>query len=451
LITLVERRFVDAKQALVFEIERGLAVAFPVSNNEVCRLVSTAAEHKIALVPSGGRTGLSGGAVAASGEVVVSFDRMRQIIDFDPLDRTVTVQAGVVTQSLQDHAIEHGLYYPVRFASQGSSQIGGNLATNAGGVRVLRYGLTRDWVAGLKFVDGTGTLIDCNSGLIKNASGYDLRHLLIGSEGTLGLIVEATLRYTDMPPPSRVMLLGLNGVDSLMDVFGLFRSRLSLSAFEFFSDRALGYVCRENELPAPLDADCPYYCLVEFDCSGGQQEDDALDCFSDCTAAGWLKDGVMSQSDTQAADLWRYREGISESFSALKPYKFDLSVRISRVPGYMQDLEKLLAARYPDFEVLIFGHIGDGNLHLGILKPESVPLPVFEKACESASQAVFSLTRSVGGSISAEHGIGLLKQPYLEYVRSEVEIGHMLGIKRQFDPSGILNPGKLLPRVEHPG
>ena len=199
------------------------AVAFPDSVREVQELVAAAAAHRIPLVPSGGRTGLSGGAVAAFGEVVVSFDRMRRIVAFNPLDRTVTVEAGVVTAAVQALAREKGLYYPVSFAAEGSSQVGGNVATNAGGIRVLRYGLTREWVAGLKVVTGRGELLVCNRGLVKNASGYDLRHLLIGSEGTLGLIVEGTLRLTDPPLPSKVMLLGIASLDALMEVFAAVR------------------------------------------------------------------------------------------------------------------------------------------------------------------------------------------------------------------------------------
>ncbi len=204
------------------------AVVFPGSASQVCDVVSAAARSGIALVPSGGRTGLSGGAVAADGEIVVSFDRMRRVLDFNRTDRTVTVESGVVTATVQALAREHGLYYPVSFASEGSSQIGGNVATNAGGIRVLKYGLTRDRVVGLKVVTGRGELLDLNRGLIKNASGYDLRHLFIGSEGTLGLIVEATLKLVDPPLPSKVLLLGVESMDALMKVFDSLRSGLRI-------------------------------------------------------------------------------------------------------------------------------------------------------------------------------------------------------------------------------
>ncbi len=427
-----------------FRIPAPSAVVFPRSVEEVSKLVAVALEHRIPLVPSGGRTGLSGGAIADAGEVVVSFDRMRQILDFNAVDRTLTVQPGVVTQVVQEYALAQNLYYPVSFAAEGSSQIGGNIATNAGGIRVLRYGLTRDWVAGLKLIDGRGELLECNGGLVKNASGYDLRHLFIGSEGTLGLIVEATLRLTDMPPPSRVMLLAVTGLEAMMDVFRQFNDALTLTAFEFLSDAAMRYVQRGHDLPAPMETEAPYYAVLEFECADPAAEDQALRIFEHCLEDSSVLDGVMSQSEAQAADLWRYREGVSESITPFTPYKNDLSVRISAVPAYLNDLDRLARTQYPDFEVLWYGHIGDGNLHMNILKPKDMTVEDFEEACGRVNPEVFALTRAHQGSISAEHGIGLLKASYLSYCRSEADIAAMRGIKAVFDPVGIMNPGKLL-------
>jgi len=420
------------------------AVVFPRSIDEVAGLVQIAAEHSIPLVPSGGRTGLSGGAVADAGEVVISFDRMRQILDFNAVDRTLTVQPGVATQTVQEYARQQDLYYPISFASEGSSQIGGNIATNAGGIRVLRYGLTRDWVAGLKVIDGRGQLLECNAGLVKNASGYDFRHLFIGSEGTLGLVVEATLRLTAVPPPSDVMLLAVTGLEAMMNVFRCFNDALTLTAFEFLSDPALHYVRQGHDLPAPMDTTSPYYALLEFECGNDSLEELGLQCFEQCLENETVVDGVMSQSDAQAKDLWRYREGISEAITPFTPYKNDLSVRISVVPAYLEGLDKLVKTRYPDFEVLWYGHIGDGNLHMNILKPESMPVEDFEAACAQVNPEIFALTREYHGSISAEHGIGLLKQPYLNYSRSKADIERMQAIKAVFDPCNIMNPGKLL-------
>ena len=219
-----------------------LAVVLPGTIEQVRQLVCYANDHRLALVPSGGRTGLSGAAVASHGELVVSLERMNRILDFDAVDRSVTCQAGTVTEALQNFAREQGLSYPVDFASRGSSHIGGNIATNAGGIKVVRYGLTRDWVTGLKVVTGRGDLLDLNRGLIKNASGYDLRHLFIGSEGTLGIIVEATLKLTRPLHEPNVMVLGVPDLNGLMAIYGVLRGALELSAFEFFSELALRHV-----------------------------------------------------------------------------------------------------------------------------------------------------------------------------------------------------------------
>jgi FAD/FMN-containing dehydrogenase len=420
------------------------AVVFPDSVQQVQALVACASARRIPLVPSGGRTGLSGGAVAAQGEVVVSFDRLNRVRDFNPIDRTVTVEAGVVTAAVQALAREHDLYYPVSFAAEGSSQIGGNVATNAGGIRVLRYGLTRDQVAGLKVVTGCGEVLEFNRGLVKNASGYDLRHLFIGSEGTLGLVVEATLRLTDPPLPSKVLLLGMDGMDGLMRVFETLRTAVDLTAFEFLTDRAMHHVRAAQGLPAPLDTLYPLYVVAEFDCPSAAAENDAMAAFEYCVERGWLLDGIISQNDRQVAELWRYREGISEAISHFPPYKNDLSVTVSRVPEFLQRMDALVNEMCPDFDVVWYGHIGDGNLHMNILKPAAMELAAFERRSHEISEKTYALTQEIGGSISAEHGIGLLKKPWLNRVRSAAEIEIMRSLKRVFDPAGIFNPGKLL-------
>ena len=420
------------------------AVVFPESVDQVVRLVRVAADHHIPLVPSGGRTGLSGGAMTPAGEVVVSFDRMRRILGFDPVDRTVTVEAGVVTRAVQDFASENGLYYPVSFASEGSSQVGGNIATNAGGLRVLRYGLTRDRVVGLKAVTGRGEVLDCNRGLIKNASGYDFRHLFIGSEGTLGFIVEATLQLISPPRPSRVMLLAATTMEGVMSVYREFLSALELTAFEFFDARSMFHVRDAYDLPQPLESESPLFVITEFDCPGDAQEQAALDRFEDAVGQGWLTDGVISQSVQQGRELWRYREGIAEAAARFAPYKNDLSVTISRVPEFIARVHQALDGICPDYDVLCYGHIGDGNVHLNILRPESEGEDAFHARCVRITDALSDLAGSLGGSASAEHGIGILKAPWLNTTRSDAEIGMMRGIKKLFDPAGIMNPGKLL-------
>ncbi|KAF1689155.1 FAD-binding oxidoreductase [Pseudoxanthomonas taiwanensis] len=420
-----------------------LAVALPGTVEEVQAVGRGANRHKVAIVPSGGRTGLSGGAVAAHGELVLSLERMNRVLDFDPVDRTLTVQAGTPLEAVQEAARGHGLQYPVDFAARGSCTIGGNIATNAGGIRVIRYGNTREWVAGLKVVTGAGEVLELNRGLVKNSSGYDLRHLFIGSEGTLGIVVEATLKLTDPVPQGSVMLLALPSFEVLMQVFAEFRARLRLEAFEFFTDVALRHVLAHGG-QAPFAGTYPYYVVTEF--AGGDEatEAAAMAAFEHCMEQGWIVDGVISQSGAQAAQLWRLREGITESIARYTPYKNDVSVRISAMPAFLARAQALLGQAYPQYEVVWFGHIGDGNLHINVLKPADVDGAEFVAHCEQVTRLLAQALQEHGGSISAEHGIGLVKKPYLGSIRSPEEIALMRGIRRVFDPNGILNPGKLL-------
>jgi len=417
------------------------AIVFPESNEQVTDVVAYAIDAGVALVASGGRTGLSGGAVASHGEVVVSFDRMNKVLDFNAEDRIATCQAGVVTQVLQALAEEQGLFYPVDFASSGSSQIGGNVATNAGGIKVIRYGLTRDWVAGLRVVTGKAALLNCNAGLVKNATGYDFRHLFIGSEGTLGLITEVDVRLAAAPEPQIVLVLGVPAIADLLKVLSTFNKQIALSAFEFFSDLALEKVLAHRDLPKPLSENADYYALLEFDES---QLDAATNCFEACMRAGWVTDGVVSQSQAQAKNLWQLRESISESLAPYTPYKNDLSVRIQDVPEFLLEVDSFVNQSYPGFEVVWYGHIGDGNLHLNILRPEHLSVEEFMAKGHAMSPKIFALVQARHGSISAEHGVGLVKKDFLKYSRSEDEIELMRGLKQLFDPHQILNPGKLL-------
>ncbi|MBV2207954.1 MAG: FAD-binding oxidoreductase [Thermomonas sp.] len=419
-----------------------LAIALPDTIEHVQALVRWANAEAVAVVPSGGRTGLSGGAVAANGELVVSFERMNKVLGFDAVDRTLTVQPGIALQAVHDAAREHGLQYPVDFAARGSCSIGGNIATNAGGIRVLRYGNTREWIAGLKLVTGTGELLEVGRALVKNSSGYDLKHLAIASEGTLGLIVEATLKLTDPAPPTNVMLLALPSFEALMQVFANFRGHLQLQAFEFLTDVALKHVLAHGA-QAPFTETYPFYVVTEF-ASDEASEAEALAAFEACMEQGLVSDGVISASDAQAAQLWRLREGITESVAKYVPYKNDVSVRISAMPAFLAETQALLGREYPHFEVVWFGHIGDGNLHINILKPDDLAQDAFVADCERVTKLLAQVLQTHGGSISAEHGIGLVKKPYLSCTRSAEEIAVMRGIKAVLDPNGLMNPGKLL-------
>ena len=419
-----------------------LAIALPAAVQEVQDIVRWANVHRVAIVPSGGRTGLSGGAVAASGELVLSLERMNRVLGFAPADRTLIVQPGLPLEAAQAAAREHGLLYPVDFAARGSCSIGGNIATNAGGIRVIRYGNTREWIAGLKVVTGNGELLDLNRSLVKNSSGYDFRHLMIGSEGTLGIVVEATLKLTEPPPPAQTMLLALPDLDAVLAVFSLFRAKLALQAFEFFTDVALKHVLAHGA-QRTLDGNYPYYVVTEFDAPDEAAQDAALALLGEGMEKGWVADGTIAQSEAQAAALWRLREGITESLARHQPYKNDVSVRIGVVPKYLHAMQALLAREYPQFEVVWFGHIGDGNLHINVLKPDGLADADFIAQCEHVTKRLAATLKEHGGSISAEHGIGLLKRPYLDSTRGVAEIALMRGVRKVFDPNGILNPGKL--------
>jgi FAD/FMN-containing dehydrogenase len=417
------------------------AIVFPERADEVVALVLLANQRGLKLVPSGGRTGLSGGAVASAAEIVVSFDRMNRIVEFNATDRIVRCQAGVVTQVLQEFAADQGLYYPVDFASSGSSQIGGNIATNAGGIRVIRHGLTRDRVVGLTVVTGSGELVECNHGLTKNATGYDLRHLMVGSEGTLGLILEAEIRLVAPPEPQAVMVLGVEQFGDILAVLSRFQADLSLSAFEFFSELALTKVLAHRQLRRPLAVAARFYALLEFDQGEIEQ---ATAAFEACVAQGLVNDGVLSQSEAQARDFWQLREGISESIAPFSPYKNDISVKVSQVPQFLVEVEAVVRDSYADLEICWYGHIGDGNLHLNILKPDDLDASAFYERCHRISPRIFEVVERHSGSISAEHGVGLLKRDFLGYSRTPVERQLMRQLKAVFDPNQVLNPGKLL-------
>jgi len=419
------------------------AIVFPKTIDQVQAIVRWANRHKVALVPSGGRTGLSGAAVAAHGEVVVAFDYMNQILAFNEFDRTVVCQPGVVTRQLQQFAEDQGLYYPVDFASSGSSQIGGNIGTNAGGIKVIRYGMTRNWVAGLKVVTGKGELLELNKDLIKNATGYDLRQLFIGAEGTLGFVVEATMRLDRAPRNLTAMVLGTPDFDAIMPVLHAFQGKLDLTAFEFFSDKGLAKILARGDVPAPFETDCPFYALLEFEASTEEVANEALATFEHCVEQGWVLDGVMSQSDTQLKNLWKLREYLSETISHWTPYKNDISVTVSKVPAFLRDIDAIVGEHYPDYEVVWYGHIGDGNLHLNILKPDDMSKDEFFAKCATVNKQVFETVERYNGSISAEHGVGMTKRDYLAYSRSPAEILYMKAVKAVFDPNGIMNPGKI--------
>jgi FAD/FMN-containing dehydrogenase len=417
-------------------------VCFPRTTDEVSRLLALCSAHGIAVVPSGGRTGLAAGAVAKDGEVVLSLERMRALGAVDPLALTVRVEAGAITEAVHAHCAPHGLTWPVDFASKGSSQVGGNIATNAGGVKVIRYGLTRQWVLGLEVVLMSGEVLMLNGALEKNNTGVDLRQLFIGSEGILGVITSATLKLARLPGHLDVMLFALPDLASVLTLFGeARRGPFTVSAYEFFTDRCLARVRTHRKVREPFAASSPYYVLLEVEAPDA----DALEPWlASLAERGLIEDGTLAQDSTQARALWALREGISESLSATGlPHKNDIALPIAALAGFCAELDALFAASWPDFEICLFGHIGDGNLHVNVMKPDRLSKEDFLAFAHEADRAMFALVRAHGGSISAEHGVGLLKKEWLGYTRTPAEVALMRALKATLDPRGLLNPGKV--------
>jgi len=418
------------------------AVARPRTTDEVAAVLRHCHALRIPVVPSGGRTGLAGGAVAERGELVLSLERMRRI---DPVDRvggTIRVQAGAVTESVHQAAEAQGLTWPVDFASKGSSQVGGNIATNAGGVKVIRWGLTRQWVLGLEVVLADGTVLELGGALEKDNTGIDLRQLFIGSEGVLGVITEATLKLAPLPGHLDVLVFALPSLDGVLTLFERARSGpFTVSAFELFTDACLARLHRHRGLSVPFDAPASHYVLLEVE---GAEAAALGDWLEGVVADELVTDGVLAQTGPQARELWELREGISESLAATgHPHKNDVSLPLASLRSFVAELESVFAEGYPDWEICLFGHIGDGNLHVNVMKPDDLPVDAFLARTHQADDALFALVRAHGGSISAEHGIGLLKKPFLHYTRSPAELTAMRSLKAALDPRGLLNPGKV--------
>ncbi|MBX7100496.1 MAG: FAD-binding oxidoreductase [Myxococcaceae bacterium] len=422
---------------------RAAYLARPRSTAEVSSLLKLCSAHGVKVVPSGGRTGLAGGAMATQGELVLSLERMRTLGPIDTAALTVRVGAGAVTEAVHRHCAEAGLFWPVDFASKGSSQVGGNIATNAGGVRVIRYGLTRQWVLGLTVVLMNGEVLELNGALEKNNTGVDLRQVFIGSEGILGVITEATLKLTRLPGTVDVLLVAVPGLEGVLELFAQARKGpFVLNAFEFFTDKCLARLKRHRAVPSPLGAEASHYVLLEVE----DAKDGALLAWLEARmAAGEVLDGTLAQNAEQAKALWHYREGISESLSATGlPHKNDIALPIAELGAFCEAFEALLAKNYREFELCLFGHIGDGNLHVNVMKPDAQGKSEFLAAVHEVDRELMQLVQKHRGSVSAEHGIGLLKKEWLPFSRSPAELALMRAMKASFDPQGLLNPGKVL-------
>ncbi|HYL49010.1 MAG TPA: FAD-binding oxidoreductase [Stellaceae bacterium] len=439
-----------------FEERRGryhgaaMAVLRPASTDEVAKLVAICAEARLPIYPQGGNTGLSGGAVAAKNGVLINLGRMNRIRALDALNFTITAEAGCILAELQRAAEAADRLFPLSLGAEGSCQIGGNLSTNAGGINVLRYGNTRELALGLEVVLPDGRVWNGLRGLRKSNTGYDLKQLFIGAEGTLGIITAATLKLFPRPREIETALLGLKRVEDVMELFARARTATGdqLTGFELIPRIGIDNVLQYGEgFREPLTAKHPWYALLEISSSrSGAQLRQALEVLLEAAmAADLIEDGVIAESEAQRRELWRIRAALAEQQDKLGgSIKHDVSVPISKVAEFIVRASKAVSERLPGIRPYPFGHVGDGNIHFNLTQPPGADRAVYLKRWAEFNRIVHDIVVSLGGSISAEHGIGLVRRDELAHYAEPLEIETMRRVKAALDPDGILNPGKVI-------
>lgn len=422
----------------------------PASTAEVAAAVGWCAQTGTALVPQGGNTGLCGGAVPdeSGREVVLSLERMNRIRSVDPLNDSMTVEAGCVLADLQRAADEHDRLFPLSLSAEGSCQIGGNLSTDAGGVNVLRYGTARGLVLGLEVVLPDGRVWDGLRGLRKDTAGYDLKQLFVGAEGTLGIITAATLRLFPRPAETATAMAAVADPAAAVELLARLRGRLgeTVSAFELIPRRALEYVLAHISATAdPFDEAHPWYVLMDVGSGSAGARESLEAALGEALEAGALDNAVVAANDKQREALWRLRHSISEAQKHEgASIKHDVAVPVASIPEFLRRADAAVAALVPEVRVVSFGHLGDGNLHYNLSRPEHMENDAFQALAGELNRAVYDLVTELGGTISAEHGIGRLRRADLERYRGAVDLDLMRRIKRALDPQGIMNPGKLV-------
>lgn len=426
-------------------------VLLPGSVEEVANIVKLAFESETAIVPQGGNTGLVGGQLPdmSSDQVVVSLKRLNERRSLSPLSNSMIVEAGVTLLEAQDFAKEHDRLFPLSLASEGSCQIGGVLSTNAGGIQVLKYGMMRDLVLGLEVVLPTGEIWHGLSELRKDNTGYDLKQLFIGGEGTLGIVTAASLKLFALPVERQVAFVGCKDLDDVARFFEIVRAKAGagLGAFELLSAIGLDFVVKQGgKTKPPLTEAWAWYCLIELESGQEGQVQPLMELLlEEAFHDKLIGDAVISASEAQRLDLWALREGLS---AAQKPeggsIKHDISVPVAQIPTFILAANKLVERLIPRARPVSFGHFGDGNIHYNVSQPVGADKDEFLSNWEMLNAAIYELVLDHGGSISAEHGIGVMKRGLLKSVKSEVEMDMMRAVKRAFDPKGILNPGKVL-------
>ncbi|HEX2073662.1 MAG TPA: FAD-binding oxidoreductase [Geodermatophilus sp.] len=429
------------------------AVLRPGSTEEVAAVVALCREAGVAVVPQGGNTGLCGGSIPdrSGRQVVLSLTRMRRVRDVDPANQTVTVEAGAVLRSVQDAAAAAGRLFPLSLGAEGSCTIGGNLATNAGGTAVLRYGTMRDLTLGLEVVLPDGRIWNGLRGLRKDNTGYDLKHLFIGSEGTLGVITAAVLKLFPAVRSRATAWVALPAARSAVELIEIFRELAGdrLTGFEAMSRQSVEFVLRHAAGARDPFADAhPWYALVGL--SDTLPDAGLADVVEAALGEAFerevVADAVVASGSAQVAALWALREGISEAQNCEGPsLKHDVTVPISRIPDFVEQTDRALRDAVPGIRIVTYGHIGDGNLHYNLSKPPGSDDDAFRARAGELARVVYDSTARFGGSISAEHGLGQSKRDLIADYKDGYELDLMRGLKGLLDPDGLMNPGKVLP------
>lgn len=424
----------------------------PASTDEVSRIVKVCAQAGVPIVPQGGNTGLTGASQPHDDmtEVIVSTSRMRAIRRVDPVDDTITVEAGVILKEIQNAAEEANRLFPLSLGAEGSCQIGGNISTNAGGVQVLRYGNTRAMVLGLEVVLPDGRVWNGLRSLRKDNTGYDLKQLFIGGEGTLGIITAAVLRLFPKPTTSETAWVAIDSPEKGVALLGHMQSTMgeAVSAFELICRAIIDFLLAGvpgHEDPMPEKH--PWYVLMNVSGQGpvGSLHDPLAEALASAMEMGLVRDAQIASSGAQAAKLWKMRESLAEAqVAAGGSIAHDVSVPVSRIPEFIARTDAALAAAYPGIRHCAFGHVGDGNMHYNPVRPVDIPWETFRQQRGNINRIVHDIVAELNGSISAEHGIGRSRMAELAHYKSDVELDLLRTVKRALDPANIMNPGKVL-------
>lgn len=415
----------------------------PKTTLEVAKILAYCQQHMLSVVPSGGRTGLAGGAVALNGEIVLSLERMNQILEVNTQEMWILAEAGVTLAALQAAAKQAEVLYPLDLASKGTCQLGGNIATNAGGLKFIRYGGMRHHVLGLEVVLADGRILDLNTSLEKDNTGYDLKQMFIGSEGTLGIITQGRIRLVKKPAPYFVCLVAVESFPDLLSVMEMCRSSVhTLTACEFFTEAAYRHVqACFSDLKGIFSSSHAFYGLIEVESLDEKSEHPLFPLIEAAYGQGVLSDAVFAETSEQFRRFWSVRENITESLSRRgQIHKNDLTLPLGSLGAFMEQVSQFAC---DDIELVFFGHLGDGNIHINYVGSVEMDRGHFQQKVRIIEKKVFALIQSYRGSISAEHGIGCIKREDLHHSRASMEIDLMRNMKKVFDPMGILNPGKI--------